>query len=129
MYRLTDSITRIRNAGSAGNEFVEILSNRFIVKIVELLKKNGFVGEIEELNDLKNTVKIKVAYSSKGPIFDSVKFISTPKRRVYYSVADIEKHVRKFNFLVVSTNKGVMSGKEALESGLGGEAMFVVRSF
>jgi small subunit ribosomal protein S8 len=127
---ISDMLTRIRNAQKAGhNEAVFPFSNLKLA-IAKILEKEGFSESVEMLRrDEENKfdrIKIALKYEKIGnnkqiPTISEVKRISKEGRRVYLKKEDIRKVKNGFGISIISTSKGIMTGKEARKLGLGGE--------
>lgn len=123
---LTDSIIRIKNAGTAGKSSVEVRGTKFCLNVFKALKADGFISDfaLKEKSVLKQACEVKLAYFKDVPLIKKLKFVSTPKNRIYKQSDQLKKYVHSFKFALVSTNKGVMSAKDAIEANLGGELLF-----
>lgn len=129
---LTDCIIRIKNAGAIAKTSVEVRGSKVCLKILEVLKNEGFIVDFvikeETERGLKQACNVVLSYYKDIPLIKNVKFVSTPKNRIHKKCEELKKYMHDFKFCVVSTNKGIMSCKDAIESNLGGEVLFWIWS-
>jgi small subunit ribosomal protein S8 len=123
---IADMLTRIRNANTARHNTVDIPSSRVKVDIASILVKEGYVKGYEILEDgVKKTMRITLKYgrSKNEKVIAGVKRISKPGLRVYANCEDIPKVLGGLGCAIVSTNKGIITDKEARQLGVGGEVL------
>lgn len=122
---IADMLARIRNAIQAHHERVEIPASKLKVEIARILKSEGFISNFKVTNDEgRATLRIFLKYSSDGePVIHGIERISRPGRRVYRTKGDIPRVLGGLGLSIVSTSKGVLSGSEAIRSGVGGEVL------
>ena len=129
MDKIADLITIIRNGIANNVQSVSAPSSNFKVEILKVLKKEGYIENFQVLNEdlVKKTVKITLKYDKygKSPIH-SLKKISKLSKRSYTRKSKIPKTMNGFGINIISTSKGVMSGKEARLANLGGENLIEV---
>lgn len=122
---LGDSITRLYNASVSRKKEAELLYSKEVVNLLEVLKKNNFIGEYKVVNiedSVFSVIKVVLIYDEKGnPKINSVKRISKPGCRIYCGHKDVKKVLRGRGVGVYSTSLGVLSDKEAYLKGVGGE--------
>jgi small subunit ribosomal protein S8 len=121
---IADLFTRIRNAQIVSFDSVVIQYSTIKHEIAKLLTKEGYLNGVEILNEdiKKKTLKIALKYDSDGnPLFDTIKRISKPSKRVYTKKKDIYKVLNGYGTLIISTPSGIMTGKEARLKNMGGE--------
>ena len=126
---IADMLTRIRNANSARHNTVDIPSSRVKVDIASILVKEGYVKGYEILeNGVKKTMRITLKYgrNKNEKVIAGIKRISKPGLRVYVNCEDIPKVLGGLGCAIVSTNKGIITDKEARNLGVGGEVMAFV---
>lgn len=125
---IADMLTRIRNGQGARKASIFCPSSRKRIRVLEVLKKEGYIRGYEEKTSAENglpVLRVDLKYDQGRPVIQRIDRVSTPGRRVYYKLADL-KASRFYNGLgirVVSTSRGVMSDHEALVSGQGGEVI------
>lgn len=123
-----DFLTRIRNAGMARHEKVDVPSSNLRKGIAAVLKQHGYIKNFREAKDGKQGIlRVYLNFDSKGKAaIDTIARVSTPGKRVYVKSTDIPKVRSGFGISVMSTSKGILSGKEASEQNLGGEYLLKV---
>ncbi|OGH42305.1 MAG: 30S ribosomal protein S8 [Candidatus Levybacteria bacterium RIFCSPLOWO2_02_FULL_36_8b] len=127
-YKIADFIIRIKNAASAKRHEVVLPYSNINEEIGKVLVKERFLEEIKEGEiDSKKVLIAKIAYEGRNPVLTDVSIESKPSLRVYSKKSAInETGKRGLNTAILSTNKGVMTGKEAWKKGVGGELLFKV---
>jgi len=125
---LTDSIadmfTRIRNALLVKQEQVRIPYSKQKFNIIKILKEEGFIKSYEISNEgvNKKYILINLKYDNEGvSIISSIKRVSTPSKRIYIKKSEIGKVINGLGINIFSTNKGIMTGKQARIACVGGE--------
>ena len=119
---ITDLLNQIRNAQAVQKTEVLVPTSKIKKEIVNLLSKEGFVGEVK--NGMKGKIKalkITLKYDNEVPAIAGLKRVSKPGQRIYESVHEIKKVKGGFGISIVSTSKGLMTNKEARKQKLGGE--------
>ncbi|MDH5716333.1 MAG: 30S ribosomal protein S8 [Spirochaetia bacterium] len=120
--QISDALTCIRNAQKAGHEAVSIKSNKMLESILEILKNEGFIESFQKENDkMKKKAVITLKYHKGAPVIQGIRKISTPGRRVYVSWKNIKPVLNNIGINILSTPKGVITGKEAKFQHVGGE--------
>jgi small subunit ribosomal protein S8 len=116
-------LTRIRNAGLARLERVEIPSSKIKIKIAEILKQEGFVLDVETIkDDRQGKIFIDLRYDDKRRLaIQELKRLSKPGRRVYASCDEIPRIRNGLGVCIVSTSMGVMTDRDARRKRVGGE--------
>ncbi len=125
---IADMIIRLKNAGMVKKEFVDIPYSSFKENILNVLKEEGYIKKVVSVEkDGKKTLKVSLLYNSQGkPVISDVKKISTPGRRMYIPLKKIPIVKSGYGLAVLSTSKGICSGKKAKELGVGGEILFYI---
>jgi small subunit ribosomal protein S8 len=120
-----DMLTRIRNGQSRLMPKVEMPSSSFRLKILEVLKVEGFISSyhIEKKENNKISLIVDLKYYEGNPVIKDIKRISKPGRRVYSSATSIPRIQNGLGLAIISTNKGVMSDIEARKNNVGGEVI------
>ena len=124
-----DFLTSIRNASKAHKDKLTAPASILTVRIAELLKEEGFVENVKPFNDgNKQFVRIHLKYLAGGkkPAIQGLKRISTPGLRRYVGCDEIPKVLGGLGVVIISTPKGVMTGKQAREAKAGGELLCTV---
>ncbi|MES2007243.1 MAG: 30S ribosomal protein S8 [Patescibacteria group bacterium] len=120
---ISDFLVRIHNASMVGKESVTVPSSKMVRSLATLLVREGYIADAD-----KNTKNLSVTLSYKNgrPAINGVKRISKLSRRIYMGVSDLKPVKRGHGLLVLSTPAGVVTGKEAREKRVGGEALFEI---
>ncbi len=121
---IADMITRIRNAQLRMLSTVNIPNSKFRAKILDVLKKEGYIANCKILSESKNKrefLSVGLKYSNGLPVIKEIKRISKPGRRVYSRANSIPRVMNGLGLAILSTPKGVMSDTEARKQNLGGE--------
>ena len=118
-----DMFTRIRNGQMRLLNKIELPSSNFRLKILEVLKNEGYILNyvLEKSENNKRTLKIDLKYSDGIPVIKEIKRVSKPGRRVYSSAVSIPKIQNGLGLAILSTPKGVMSDMDARKNNIGGE--------
>ncbi len=121
---IADMITRIRNANRAKIEKIEIPSSKIKLEIARILKEEGYILDYFYKEDNKQgVIVILLKYSGKQRIITNLKRISKPGLRVYVNKDDIPDVLGGLGISILSTSKGIMTGKEAKKRHFGGEVL------
>lgn len=125
---IADFLIRIKNAGAVKKESVEIPYSKFKHAIAEVLKKRGFIEDVEkEGRGTKKVLVIKLAYTELGnPKIAEVKRVSKPGRRMYRKAKEIFPVRYGKGMAVYSTPEGVLDELDARKKGVGGEILFEI---
>ncbi len=124
---LADMLTRLRNGQSAGKEEVKMPSSKLKVSVCNVLKQEGYIKDYSVVqDDAKAELTVQLKYYKGSPVIDSIQKVSKPGRRVYKAADELPSVIGGFGIAVISTPKGVMTDKEARESGHGGEVLCLV---
>lgn len=125
MDTIGEFITRVRNAGAAKHEKVDIPSSNVRVGIAKILLEEGYIRSFKVVRDGKQGVmRVYLKYNEKGqPVITAIDRVSRPGRRVYVKSTDIPRVRDGFGISILSTNRGVVSGDTAKTDNLGGEVL------
>jgi small subunit ribosomal protein S8 len=128
MDTVAEFLTRIRNAGTAKHEKVDVPSSNLRVGIANILQKNGYIRSFKVVRDSKQgMMRVYLRYNSSGEsVIRSLNRVSSPGLRRYIGTDEIPQIRNGFGIAVLSTSKGIMSGEEAKQQNLGGELLFQV---
>lgn len=124
---ISDMLTRIRNAQSAGKDTVVMPFSNLKLAIAKILNEQGYIEKFNKESDGKiSHINIKLKYEKIGVnrktvAISGIKRISKEGRRMYIGKNDIKKVRQGYGISIVSTSKGVMTGGEARKLGIGGE--------
>ena len=122
---IADMLTRIRNANQKKHESVLIPASKIKLEILNVIAKEGYIGEIEFVEDGKQgTIKVALKYTDKKErVIKGITRISKPGLRVYAKASEMPKVLNGLGVAVVSTSAGVMTDREARQQHLGGEVI------
>ncbi len=120
---ISDMITRIRNAQMRMSKNVTIPNSKFRIRILEVLKQEGYISDCKLLSDSnnKNSLSVDLKYSNGLPVIREIKIISKPGRRIYAKADSIPKIQNGLGLAILSTSKGIMTDNEARNQNVGGE--------
>ena len=123
---IADMLTRIRNANTAKHDTVDVPSSKMKISIAEILLKEGYIKkfDVNEVDGIK-TIHITLKYGTdkNDKIITGLKRISKPGLRVYAGKDELPKVLGGLGIAIISTNKGVMTDKEARKENVGGEVL------
>jgi small subunit ribosomal protein S8 len=121
---IADMLTRIRNANAMRYKEVEIPSSKVKVEIAKILKDEGFINDYKiKKNNVQDVIVMNLKYENKTRVITGLKRISKPGLRVYVKSEEIPKVLNGLGIAILSTSKGIMTGKAAKTSNLGGEVL------
>ena len=120
---ISDMLTRIRNAQSAGHKTVAIPLSKIKVEIARILKQEDYIGNYKKLG--KGNKKIIEIDLSQEAIRE-IKRISKPGQRIYVKASGLKQVKSGYGISIVSTSKGLMTNREAYKARLGGEILFEI---
>lgn len=126
---IADMLTRIRNANTAKHDVVEIPSSRLKIAIANILVSEGYIEKYELIEkDGFNTIKVTLKYTNNKSerIISGLKRISKPGLRIYANKEELPRVLGGLGTAIISTNKGVITDKEARKLGVGGEVLAFV---
>ena len=127
---LADFLTRIRNASAAGHRVVSIPASKIKKEITKILFDQGYIlsYKFEETDNKQGSIKIALKYdaASKAPVINKIQRISTPGLRKYAGSTELPRILNGLGVSIVSTSKGVMTGKQAKKENVGGELLCYV---
>ena len=126
---IADMLTRIRNANTAKHDTVDVPASNMKTAIAEILLKEGFIKSYEVVEDgAFKTIRIALKYGAdkNEKIISGLKRISKPGLRVYADVENLPKVFNGLGIAIISTNKGILTDKEARALNVGGEVLAFV---
>ena len=118
-----DMLTRIRNGQMRSLNKINIPFSNFRLKILEVLKKEGYIIDFNIDNGKKKIkfLSVDLKYYEGQPVIKEIKRVSKPGRRIYSRATSIPKVLNGLGLAILSTSKGVMSDSDAMKNNLGGE--------
>ena len=126
---IADMLTRIRNANTAKHDTVDVPASKMKIAIAEILFNEGYITKFDIVEDGNfKTIHITLKYGADKTekVISGLKRISKPGLRVYASSEDIPKVLGGLGTAIISTNKGVITDKEARKQSVGGEVLCFV---
>ena len=122
---IADLLTRIRNASRAEHEKVDIPSSKLKVRVVEILKDEGFIKNFRVLEDTKQgTLRVYLKYGpGNEKVISGLVRVSTPGRRVYVTHDKIPSILGGMGVVLISTSRGVLTDRDARKERVGGEVL------
>jgi small subunit ribosomal protein S8 len=125
---IADMLTRVRNASAARHRKVDIPSSRMKRDIARVLLSHRFIRRAVEVPDNKqNVLRVFPRYDrDEKPIINGLERISKPSIRRYASVDDLKRINRRLGITVLSTSRGILTGRQAEHQKVGGELLFRV---
>lgn len=126
---IADMLTRIRNANTAKLETVEVPMSNIKLSIAQILEREGYVKKVEVVGeDVKKNIVItmNVAKNKEDRALTGIKRISKPGLRVYASKDELPRVLGGLGIAIISTNKGIITDKEARKENVGGEVLAFV---
>ncbi|MEH6657424.1 MULTISPECIES: 30S ribosomal protein S8 [Leeuwenhoekiella] len=126
---IADFLTRIRNAAAANHRVVEIPASNLKKEITKILFDQGYILSYKfEDKTAQGTIKIALKYDkeTKESVIKNIQRISKPGLRKYSSSKDVPRILNGLGISIVSTSKGVMTGKQAQSENVGGEVLCYV---
>lgn len=125
---IADLLTRIRNANERRHEYLVVPASNIKVAILEVMKDEGYIEGFEVLDDgPRSLIRVDLRYDKgRKPVISHLERVSKPGRRVYAKKRDIPWVLSGIGLAILTTPKGVMSGKQARRENVGGEVLCYV---
>lgn len=125
---IADMLTRIRNAAMARHDFVLVPLSKVKIAVAKILRDEGFIKDYEVVKGKQQKViKIYLKYTDKKePVIEGLQRVSKPGLRIYVSKSEIPRVYGGLGMAILSTPKGIISGKKAWQEGVGGELICFV---
>ena len=121
---IADMLTRVRNAARARHTKVEIPCSRVKLAIAKILQEEGYIHSFKKVEDDKQgLVRIQLKRSPRGDVITGIKRVSRPGCRIYVGKKDIPEVEGGLGINILTTPKGVMTGRQATKEGVGGEIL------
>ena len=123
---ISDYLTRLRNAISAGHKVVEVPSSNMKKEMTQILMEKGYIHNYKLVEDNKQgIIKIALKYNgkTKQPAINNLTRVSKPGLRKYAGVGDMPRVLNGLGIAIVSTSKGLITDKEARKQNIGGEVI------
>ncbi|MDQ0220568.1 30S ribosomal protein S8 [Peribacillus cavernae] len=125
---IADMLTRIRNANMVRHEKLEVPASKIKKEVAEILKREGFVRDVELIEDNKQgIIRIFLKYGANNErVITGLKRISKPGLRVYAKTGEVPRVLNGLGIAIVSTSQGLLTDKEARTQQVGGEVLAYV---
>jgi small subunit ribosomal protein S8 len=125
---IADMLTRIRNANMVRHEVLEVPASNIKKEIAEILKREGFIRDVEYIEDNKQGfIRMFLKYGANNErVITGLKRISKPGLRVYAKADEVPRVLNGLGIAILSTSKGVVTDKEARQTQTGGEILAYV---
>ena len=123
---IADMFTRIRNGQSASKTAVTMPSSKLKVAIANLLKEEGYISDFSVEAGVKPELTVELKYFEGKEVIETIKRVSRPGLRVYKGRDELPQVLAGLGIAIVSTSKGVMTGKQARQENVGGEVLCFV---
>ncbi len=121
---IADMLTRIRNAITAKKEVVEVPASNMKKAIADILLSEGYVNDVKVVeNGFNGNIVITLKYVDKQSVINGLERVSRPGLRQYAGVENMPKVLGGLGVVIVSTNKGIMTEKQAKKANVGGEVL------
>jgi small subunit ribosomal protein S8 len=122
---IADMITRIRNAVRARHPRVDIPASRFKTEVARILEAEGYVSGVKVVDGAPQaTLRITLKYGPRGEnVISGLERVSRPGRRVYLASDSVPKVMGGLGTSILTTSRGVMTGRDAQRAGVGGEVL------
>jgi small subunit ribosomal protein S8 len=123
---IADLLTRVRNAGRAGHKRVDVPASKLKLEIARILLKERFIANYKFVEDdgPQGVIRIYLKYTpADEPVISGLERVSKPGLRRYCGVQEIPRVFGGMGVSIVSTSRGIMTGREARSAGVGGEIL------
>ena len=122
---LGDMLARIKNGQLRKKESVLMPASRFRGNVLDVLHREGYIRGFKkvEIENNKNEFEIELKYVDGEPVIKNISRVSTPGRRVYSKIKDLQRNFDGLGISILSTSKGVLSDNEARTEKVGGEIL------
>lgn len=124
---VSDMITRIRNAVRNESVVVDVLNSKLNRSILDAVQREGYIWSYEVPADKAGVLRVSLKYAADGgSVVRHLRRVSRPGCRIYSTVDDLPQVLQGLGICIVSTNRGVLSSREARQQRLGGEVLFTL---
>lgn len=123
---IADMLTRVRNAQAASKVDVAMPSSKLKLSIAKVLQDEGYITGYSSDKAVKPTLTVTLKYYEGRPVIDELKRVSRPGLRIYKNKNELPKILNGLGIAIVSTSAGVMSDRQARDTGRGGEIICTV---
>ncbi|MDQ6929601.1 MAG: 30S ribosomal protein S8 [Candidatus Eremiobacteraeota bacterium] len=125
---IADLLTRIRNGNTSNHKTVDVPASKMKMAVVQILKDEGFITDFERHEEgPQGVIRVTLKYGpEKEKVITGLRRISRPGLRVYTNKTEIPRVLGGLGLVIMSTSRGIMSGKRAKKEGCGGEVLAYV---
>ena len=125
---IADMLTRIRNAGTAKHETVDVPASKMKVAIAQILLDEGYIKSFQLIDDgTQGIIRITLKYlANKERAIQGLKRVSKPGLRIYAGAGELPQVLKGLGIAIISTSKGIMTDKQARKLHVGGEVLAFV---
>jgi small subunit ribosomal protein S8 len=125
---IADMLTRIRNATLAHHTRVDVPASTLKVEIARILEREGYIQAFKVVEPkegaVQKNIRISLKYGPRGErVITGIERVSRPGRRVYFGTAEVPPVLGGLGTSILTTSRGVMTGREARREGVGGEVL------
>jgi small subunit ribosomal protein S8 len=123
---IADMLTRLRNAVNARHPRVDIPASQFKTEIAKILEQEGYINSFRviEQSAAPTLLRIALKYGPRGEqVISGIERVSRPGRRVYFGRDDVPRVMGGLGTSILTTSQGVMTGRDAVKAGVGGEVL------
>ena len=123
---IADMLTRIRNAVHARHQRVDVPASRFKAEVARILEQEGYIAgfKLVEVEAAPTVLRLSLKYGPRGEnVISGLQRVSRPGRRVYLGREDVPKVMGGLGTNILTTSQGVMTGRDAIKAGVGGEVL------
>ncbi len=126
-YIVGDFVIQLKNASMANKREIVVPYSNISKAIGLVLKKEGFLDSVkEDVVNERRVLSVALRYQRRKPVITDVKLVSKPSLRTYVGSGDIARQQGRAMVAVISTNAGVLTGRQAIEKKVGGELLFKI---
>ncbi len=123
---ISDMLTRLRNGAMSMQKEVTMPSSKMKEAIARVLLEEGYVSDVVVEGETKKTLKIRMKYEHRRPVIEDLERVSKPSCRLYCGSKEIPRVKDGMGIAILSTPKGILSGKDAVKQNVGGEILCYV---
>ena len=122
--QIADMLSRIRNAQKAGKAEVAMPASKLKEAIAMVLYQQGYISKVTAFSEgSKNFLRITLKYENGQPAIQGINRVSRLRQRLYVSKKNIPRIKNGYGIVIISTSKGILTGEEARQKGVGGEVI------
>ncbi|PIQ84509.1 MAG: 30S ribosomal protein S8 [Candidatus Omnitrophica bacterium CG11_big_fil_rev_8_21_14_0_20_63_9] len=128
MDRISDGLTKIRNASRAKHATVEVRFSRLMTEMLEVLKREGYIRTFKPVGETPadRSMRVYLKYSRRTPAISQLIRVSKPGERAYRKASELPRVLGGLGVAIVSTSKGLMTERDAYQQRIGGEVLCYV---